>query len=218
MIDSYEKLTVGKYLDIKEILEDDTDELDKNVRMIAVLGEFDEEDVLEFPLQVFNRYLQATSFLMENPKKRVVSTSYVLGGHRLEVQLNVEKMTTAQFIDYQTFVKDDDKIVELLSVFLIPKGKKYNKEYDILDVQKLIRENLSILDAISMSAFFLEWCQALSQVTITSLTKKMKKMMRKEKDMEKKKMMQEAITNLERSGDGLVWLTEYQRQSENLGV
>lgn len=218
MIDSYEKLTVGKYLDIKEILEDDTDELDKNVRMIAVLGEFDEEDVLEFPLQVFNRYLQATSFLMENPKKRVVSTSYVLGGHRLDVQLNVEKMTTAQFIDYQTFVKDDDKIVELLSVFLIPKGKKYNKEYDILDVQKLIRENLSILDAISMSAFFLEWCQALSQVTITSLTKKMKKMMRKEKDMEKKKMMQEAITNLERSGDGLVWLTEYQRQSENLGV
>lgn len=218
MIDSYEKLTVGKYLDIKEILEDDTDELDKNVRMIAVLGDFDEEDVLEFPLQVFNRYLQATSFLMENPKKRVVSTSYVLGGQKLEVQLNVEKMTTAQFIDYQTFVKDDDKIVELLSVFLIPKGKKYNKEYDILDVQKLIRENLSILDAISMSAFFLEWCQALSQVTITSLTKKMKKMMRKEKDMEKKKMMQEAITNLERSGDGLVWLTEYQRQSENLGV
>lgn len=218
MIDSYEKLTVGKYLDIKEILEDDTDELDKNVRMIAVLGEFDEEDVLEFPLQVFNRYLQATSFLMENPRKRVVSTSYVLGGQKLDVQLNVEKMTTAQFIDYQTFVKDDDKIVELLSVFLIPKGKKYNKEYDILDVQKLIRENLCILDAISMSAFFLEWCQALSQVTITSLTKKMKKMMRKEKDMEKKKMMQEAITNLERSGDGLVWLTEYQRQSENLGV
>lgn len=218
MIDSYEKLTVGKYLEIKEILEDNANELDKNVRMIAVLGDFDEEDVLEFPLPVFNRYIQATGFLLETPRKRNVSTTYVLGGQKLDVQLNVEGMTTAQFIDYQTFIKDDNKIVELLSVFLIPKGKKYNKEYDIIEVQKLIRDNLNILDALGMSAFFLTWFQALSKVTVTSLIRKMKKMMRKEKNGERKKMMQEAIMNLERSGDGLVWLTEYQRQSENLGV
>lgn len=218
MIDSYEKLTVGKYLEIKEILEDNANELDKNVRMIAVLGDFDEEDVLEFPLPVFNRYIQATGFLLETPRKRNVSTTYVLGGQKLDVQLNVEGMTTAQFIDYQTFIKDDNKIVELLSVFLIPKGKKYNKEYDIIEVQKLIRDNLNILDALGMSAFFLTWFQALSKVTVTSLIKKMKKMMRKEKNGERKKMMQEAIMNLERSGDGLVWLTEYQKQSENLGV
>lgn len=218
MIDSYEKLTVGKYLEIKEILEDNANELDKNVRMIAVLGDFDEEDVLEFPLPVFNRYIQATGFLLETPRKRNVSTTYVLGGQKLDVQLNVEGMTTAQFIDYQTFIKDDNKIVELLSVFLIPKGKKYNKEYDIIEVQKLIRDNLNILDALGMSAFFLTWFQALSKVTVTSLIRKMKKMMRKEKNGERKKMMQEAIMNLERSGDGLVWLTEYQKQSENLGV
>lgn len=218
MIDTYEKLTVGKYLEIKEIIEDSGDDIDKNVRLIAVLGDFDEEDVLDFPLTTFNRYIQSTGFLTEAPKARPVSTSYTLGGVKLETVMNVQSMTTSQFIDYQTFIKDENKIVELLSCFLIPKGKKYNKEYDIIEVQKLIRDNLSIIDALGLSAFFLQWYQALCQVTITSLIKKLKKMMKTEKKEDRKKMMEQAIQNLERSGDGFIWLTEYQKQLENLGV
>lgn len=218
MIDSYEKLTIGKYLEIKAILEDTGEEIDKNVQLICCLGDYDEETVLDLPLSGFNRLLQGTAFLTETPKQRQVSTKYKLGGMELETVMDVTSMTTAQFIDYQTFVKDDRYLVELLSVFLIPKGKKYNKEYNIIDVQKVIRDNLSILDAMALSAFFLAWFQALSQATVTCLTKKMKKMLKKEKDMEKRKMMEEAIMNLERSGDGLVLLTEYQRLSGNLGV
>lgn len=217
MINSYDKLTVGKYLEIKEILEDGGEELDKNVRLIAVLGDFDEEDVLEFSLTTFNRYIQSLSFLLEQPKPRPVSTTYVLAGQKLEAVLDVESLTMSQFIDYQTFIKDDNKIVELLSVFLIPKGKTYNKEYNIIEVQKLIRDNLSILDAMGLSAFFLTWYQALCQVTVTSLVKRMKKMMKKEKNEERKKMMEEAIMNLEISGVGLQQLTEYQTLLENLG-
>lgn len=218
MIDSYEKLTIGKYLEVKAILEDTGEEIDKNVQLICCLGDYDEETVLDLPLSGFNRLLQGTAFLTETPKQRQVSTKYKLGGMELETVMDVTSMTTAQFIDYQTFVKDDRYLVELLSVFLIPKGKKYNKEYNIIDVQKVIRDNLSILDAMALSAFFLAWFQALSQATVTCLIKKMKKMLKKEKDMEKRKMMEEAIMNLERSGDGLALLTEYQRLSGNLGV
>jgi hypothetical protein len=218
MIDSYDKLTIGKYLEIKAILEDTGEEIDKNVQLICCLGDYDEETVLDLPLSGFNRLLQGTAFLTETPKQKQVSTKYKLGGMELETVMDVTSMTTAQFIDYQTFVKDDRYLVELLSVFLIPKGKKYNKEYNIIDVQKVIRDNLSILDAMALSAFFLAWFQALSQATVTCLTKKMKKMLKKEKDMEKRKMMEEAIMNLERSGYGLALLTEYQRLSGNLGV
>lgn len=217
MIDTYDKLTIGKYLEIKAIIEDNCDEVDKNVRMVAVLGDFDEEDVLDFTLPVFRRYMQSLGFLTEKPKTRPVLTSYKLGDMVLETVLNVESMTTSQFIDYQTFIKEDNKICELLSCFLIPKGKKYNKEYDIIEVQKLIRDNLSIIDALSLSAFFLQWYQALSQTIITSLIKKMKKMKKKEKNKEIILKIEEVIANLERSGDGLQWLTEYRRQFENLG-
>lgn len=217
MIDSYEKLTLGKYMEVKAILEDTGEEIDKNVRLLCCLGDYDEETVLDLPLSGFNRLLQDTAFLTEIPKQRQVSTKYKLGGMELETVMDVTSMTTAQFIDYQTFVKDDKYLVELLSVFLIPKGKKYNKEYNIIDVQKVIRDNLSILDAMALSAFFLSWFQALSQATVTCLIKKMKKMLKKERNMEKRKMMEEAIMNLERSGDGLALLTEYRRLSGNLG-
>lgn len=217
MIDSYEKLTIGKYLEIKEILDNTTSEIDTNVQLLCALGDYDEETVLDLPLAGFNRLIQGTAFLMEQPKKRMVLTKYNLGGMVLETVMDVQSLTTGQFIDYQTFVKDEKYLVELLSCFLIPKGCKYNKDYDIIEVQKVIRDNLSIVDAISLSSFFLSWYQALSKATVTSLIRRMKKMMRKEKNEEMKKKIQEVITNLEISGDGLVWLTEYQRLSENLG-
>jgi hypothetical protein len=217
MIDSYEKLTLGKYMEVKAILEDTGEEIDKNVQLICCLGDYDEEAVLDLPLAGFNRLLQGTAFLMEEPKKRMVSTKYKLGGMELETVLDVESMTTGQFIDYQTFIKDDKYLVELLSVFLIPKGCKYNKDYNIIEVQKVIKDNLSILDAMSLSSFFLSWYQELSKATVTSLIRKMKKMIRKEKTLERKKMMQEAVANLERSGDCLQWLIEYRKQSESLG-
>lgn len=217
MIDSYEKLTIGKYLEIKEILDNTTSEIDTNVQLLCALGDYDEETVLDLPLAGFNRLIQGTAFLMEQPKKRMVLTKYNLGGMVLETVMDVQSLTTGQFIDYQTFVKDEKYLVELLSCFLIPKGCKYNKDYDIIEVQKVIRDNLSIVDAISLSSFFLSWYQALSKATVTSLIRRMKKMMRKEKNEETKKKIQEVITNLEISGDGLVWLTEYQRLSENLG-
>lgn len=217
MIDSYEKLTIGKYLEIKEILDNTTSEIDTNVQLLCALGDYDEETVLDLPLAGFNRLIQGTAFLMEQPKKRMVLTKYNLGGMVLETVMDVQSLTTGQFIDYQTFVKDEKYLVELLSCFLIPKGCKYNKDYDIIEVQKVIRDNLSIVDAVSLSSFFLSWYQALSKATVTSLIRRMKKMMRKEKNEETKKKIQEVITNLEISGDGLVWLTEYQRLSENLG-
>lgn len=217
MIDSYEKLTIGKYLEIKEILDNTTSEIDTNVQLLCALGDYDEETVLDLPLAGFNRLIQGTAFLMEQPKKRMVLTKYNLGGMVLETVMDVQSLTTGQFIDYQTFVKDEKYLVELLSCFLIPKGCKYNKDYDIIEVQKVIRDNLSIVDAVSLSSFFLSWYQALSKATVTSLIRRMKKMMKKEKNEEMKKKIQEVITNLEISGDGLVWLTEYQRLSENLG-
>lgn len=199
MISSYDKLTIGKYLEIKKIIESDYDDIDKNVQLICILGDYDEETVLDLPLSGFNRLLQGTAFLASTPKPNPVSHRYKLGKMELEIT-NLEKMTTAQFIDYQTFIKDENKIVELLSVLLIPKGCKYNDGYDIMDVQKLIKENLSILDCLGLSAFFLQLYQALLKSTVTYSIKKLKKVMKKEKDMEKRMMMEKAIRNLELSG------------------
>ena len=169
MIDSYDKLSIGKYLELMEIVDnEEIDEVDKNVEIVALLDDRPVEMVYDLPLMEFNSLMQKTNFLQTAPKPLQVSTKYNLGGMKLETVLDLTSLTTAQFIDYQTFVKDKTKMVELLSVFLIPKGKKYNTDYDIIEVQKVIRENLPITVALGMSAFFFDLYKALLTATTTS--------------------------------------------------
>lgn len=209
MIDSYEKLTIKKYKEIMVIINGQETEYVKNVQLVAALNDMDVEDVEDLPIGTFNTLLQSTVFLYEEPKQRMICDKYKLGGMELEVMLNLQKMNVAQYIDYQTYVKDTEKyLVEILSVFLIPKGKKYCEGYDVIEVQKVIEDNMSIVDAISMSAFFLALYQSLIKTTVTFLTKKMKRMKRKEKDLRVIAKLEEVIANLEDVGVGLHSLTE----------
>ena len=203
MIDNYNKLTIGKYLELVEIIDDDTlADIDKNVELIALLDDKEVDMIYDLPLAEFNEKIQKTAFLYEEPKPLQVSTVYKLGDMELEACLNINDLTTAQFIDYQTYVKDKNKMVELLSVFLVPKGHKYNKDYDVFEVQKIIRDNMPITQAMGLSDFFLLLYKSLLKASLISSTRKLKKMMRKEKDLEKKEMMRQAIQGLQLNGLG----------------
>ena len=203
MIDNYNKLTIGKYLELVEIIDDDTlADIDKNVELIALLDDKEVDMIYDLPLPEFNDKIQKTAFLYEEPKPLQVSTVYKLGDMELEACLNINDLTTAQFIDYQTYVKDKNKMVELLSVFLVPKGHKYNKDYNVFEVQKIIRDNMPITQAMGLSDFFLLLYKSLLKASLISSTRKLKKMMRKEKDLKKKEMMRQAIQGLQLNGLG----------------
>jgi hypothetical protein len=208
MIDSYSKLSIGKYQEVLECIGTG----DYSAGIIAVLNDMDIDEVLNLPLSEYRNLSNKASFLLDSPQPAKVCMEYKLGSFKLEVLCNLSKMTAGQYIDYQTFVKEPDKyLVEMISVFLIPKGCKYNEGYDIMEVQKAIRECLSISDALALSAFFLNLSQALINSTVTSLIRRLKRMMKKEKNQEIRMKMQEAITHLEQGGDGLHLLTEFQR-------
>ena len=210
MIDNYNDLTIGKYQEIKAVIDGEVvEEYATNISLVAILADMTEDEVMSLDLKEYKVLNQKLTFLMEEPPRRMVADKYKIGGFELETMLAVDKMTVAQYIDYQTFVKDVDKyLVEILSVFLIPKGHKYNEGYDIIEVQKAIRDNLSIVDAMSLSAFFLLWSQSLMKATLTCLTKKAKKMKKKMKNPMEIQKMEEAIANLENAGVGLHSLTK----------
>lgn len=211
MIDCYEKMSIGKFQETREILKSIEDFNELKIELVAILNDMETDDVLDLPLTTFHHLLQGIGFLFEEPKKRQVLTKYNVGGVELETMTDIHNMTAGQFIDYQTYIKDTDKyIVEILSVFLIPKGKKYG-DYDIIEIQKLIKDNLSIVDAVSLSAFFLKWYQSLLMATKNYLTRKMKRMMKREKNKEVREKMMEALALLEGSGNGLHLLTEFQK-------
>ena len=61
-------------------------------------------------------------------------------------------MSTAQFIDYQNYIKNN-RIEEILSCFFVPAGHSYNDGYDIEKVKKDLL-SLKITDAYALAFFF----------------------------------------------------------------
>lgn len=158
IIDNYRKLPVGKYLEIVELCETEMDEVDRRVRIVGILTGLTEDEVLNLPLTQFSEYCAAARFLDEQcPENLIpaVSRSYPVGGFVLVPVTDMRKITTAQYIDFQTFSKDKEKyLVEMLSCFLVPRGCDYNDGYDITDVHDAIRDEMSVAEVLALLAFF----------------------------------------------------------------
>ena len=165
IIDNYRNLPIGKYLEIQELSRDENiDALDQQVKTIAILTGLSEDEVLRLPIMEYKSLAAKTKFLEKDyDGKLQVAKSYGLNGMELVPVKDITKITTAQYVDFQTFSKEGDKyFVETLSTLLVPKGKHYNEGYEITDVHKAIRENLSVADVLSLSAFFLtKWVKSI---------------------------------------------------------
>lgn len=105
---------------------------------------------------------------------------YVIKGVRYKPTLNLMKVNAAQFIDFQSYMKDF-KIENVLSVFMIPQIKtwygwkdgKYNTGYNPIDVISDIYNEFKMSDAKVLSDFFLSQSTSLLKIMKDYLTKKM---------------------------------------------
>lgn len=204
IIDNYRDLPIGKYLDILELSKDESvDALEQQVKTISILTGLTEDEVLALPIAKYKELAGKTEFLEKQYDGSLrVAKSYGLAGMELIPVKDISKISTAQYVDFQTFTKEGDKyIVESLSTLLIPKGKKYNEGYEIADVHKAIRENLSVADVLSLSAFFLTLLVKSIKDFRTYSIKEILKVSNKEmREMLMEKM--QGVTHLQTSGDG----------------
>ena len=205
IIDNYRDLPYGKYEEIVRLCETEMTDVDRKVAVIAVLTGKTEDEVLRLPLDTFTRYSAATRFLeAECPENLIpaVARSYPVGGFVLVPVSDMRKVTAAQYIDFQTFAEDrDHRAVEMLSCFLIPRGCDYNDGYDVLDVHRAIRDEMSVATVLSLLAFFFKsWVESIKAIR-TSL----KREARRIRNPEKRAAMLTAIAALRDSltaGDG----------------
>lgn len=187
---NWENISIKTFDEIKKALNTNSNnELEANLAMLAVLCDADIQEVENLPLTEFSKLLKQTDFIAKMPKVEI-KDKYVINGKKYNVCLSVNKMTTAQYIDYQTFGKDiEGNLKNLVSVFLIPEGKKYG-EYDLEEVIDELYNNMPIADAYSVCFFFTLQLQSLTKVILSSLERKIKKEMKKEKNkMRKEKIM-----------------------------
>ena len=211
----WDDITIGVYKKLQYLLDfektDDAvmDELNASITMLSILCDVDEDVIADLTTDEFRALVGQCGFLNNIPKVKI-KDKYIINGKEYKVQFNVQDMTMAQYIDYQTFLKDKDKYISnILACFLIPKGKKYGEDYNLQEVVEDIENHFTIVDAYSVCFFFTLSFQSLTKVMLRFLVKKMKKGMKKMTQEEKVKT-QEAIDHLNRAmnlvknGDGFI--------------
>ena len=174
-------ITLKQFYQIREILsvEDDWTALN----LIDFLYGVDSQSL---PIRELSKF--DVSFLKEEIPEVKLQKYYTINGTKYNSNFDLTKVTVAQFIDYQNYLKEDEvRLEKLLSVFFMPDGyKDYNSGYDIIKVQEDLLE-LPIDIAQSIGFFLSRQLRVFFWLFRYYLIKQVKKL--KMEKAEKKKII-----------------------------
>lgn len=128
---NWENITLKQFYDIREILsvEDDWTYLN----LIDCIYGVNSQNLPINELKKFD-----ISFIKDEIPEVKLKKYYTLNGTKYNSNCDITRVSVAQFIDYQNYLKEDEvRLEKLLSVFFMPDGcKDYNTGYDIIKVQE----------------------------------------------------------------------------------
>ena len=201
----WENISIDKYYNIKDILDnEEDDDITKNVKLVAVITDKDEDEVWSMDMAEAGEYISRLQFLNKFEMPKNPNMKIKLPNYDLVVIKDLSKISVAQYVDFQNFVKMPlkESMEKILSIFLIPEGCSYNTGYDIMDVQKEIRENLSFRVAEGLLSFFIE---KYGELLIHSLIY-CRKQVRKNKNPEMMEKLEKTEKEIQQKLDSLIRL------------
>ena len=142
-------VTLKQFLELKDIMqiEDETD------RTIAIAELLLGLDVSNLPLSEFNKKMKELSFLKEEIPNNHIVRKVEINNRKYNIDALLGRVSTAQYVDFTNYLKEENNTTKVLSVFFIPNGHRYNDGYDMEQVIKDM-ESLPVDIAISESFFF----------------------------------------------------------------
>ena len=157
MITSWKQMSIGTFMKVSEINRSQDSDEDKLFRIAALLSGMEYEDFLNLPLNESRDIIAKAGFMYEEPKAGKIKKTYVIGSRTYRVMRNMDDMTTAQYLNYQSIADKpvDDTMADLMAIVLIPEGKTYG-DYDMQEVTEEIKAYFNIEDALSVADFFIK--------------------------------------------------------------
>ena len=162
-------ITIAEYERIVETIKSTDDEIERLTGVISVLSGVDEDEIADMPIAEIARIGKKLDFLNSfDFNKNATYKSLVIDGETLV--LSTKNMTVAQYVDFQASWSAETKdLARIISICYVPKGKTYNKDYDIEELIKKIRNNISIDKANSIAFFLLKRLMGLTNTTVRFL-------------------------------------------------
>lgn len=218
----WDDVSLGLYKKLAAISGDNSlSEEEKNVEMAAVLCDCEPEDIWNMDINDARKLFAETSWLndfkpdySEPTKKR-----YELGGTTYDVCFDINRMTVAQYVDFQNVYGDGiklDNMSEVLSCWFIPKGHKYVEDYDAEQTIKDIEEYLPFVEAQRLCYFFLMASENYIRALRIFSKWMMKREIRKVKDKALKQELKTRLKEIDSLYSSLS-LTKWPRLQENHG-
>jgi hypothetical protein len=169
--------TIKEFLQLQELLNEE------KLDFFEIFKLYDLDLLKMDSTEFLNKKFEIENDVLPQPKG-LVEKYYKIGGKKYKPTLNMRKITASQFIDLQTYLAKND-LAGIISIFMIPFKKKflfkeiyykYNDGYDMFELKNNINENMKIVDAQNLSAFFLSQSVKLQQVMVNYSTRKLMKL------------------------------------------
>lgn len=165
---NWNDVTVEQYYKIADLVKEEDEYTVFN--LIDILWGIDSS---KLPAKDLSKYADKLQFLNKDVPKVALKKHYTFNNRKYDSSCDLTSMSTAQFIDYNNFLKGG-KYEEILSVFFIPEGHQYNDGYDIKQVQNDLLQ-MKITDCMAAAFFFKRQLKVFCHLFQTYLIKKMKK-------------------------------------------
>ena len=208
---NWNDITVGQFSLIRSAYNDpDMSEEDRCIGLVSFIYDV---DPLELEFTDFQRMVRELEFVATDVVPSEVKKEYILNGRKYTLQKAINHVSTAQYIDFNNYLKDgeiDEKYADILSVFLIPEGMKYNDGYDIDEVRADINKYMCITDALGIFSYFFHYFVRFVQISLQYTKKRLKRM--KSLTMEERQRIEEITNQMQRIGDSLASSWPYAKR------
>ena len=152
-------LPLAKYLKTLEIFNDASlSDLDKNIEILAIYADTTVDSILKLRPDVVEEYFadMSNSISSYKPSNSKRPKKIKINDQVYTINYNVGKLNMAQYIDFQQIIVKKnylENLPALLSIFIIPKGHKYNDDYDIIELRRILENNITLDEALSIIFF-----------------------------------------------------------------
>lgn len=188
-------LPLAKYLKTLEIFNDASlSDLDKNIEILAIYADTTVDSILKLRPDVVEEYFaeMSNSISSYKPSNSKRPKKIKINDQVYTINYNIGKLNMAQYIDFQQIIVKKnylENLPALLSIFIIPKGHKYNDDYDIIELRNILENNITLDEALSI--IFFSKMKSISLIKLKLLYyKSMLKIMRwTTKDKQTKEML-----------------------------
>lgn len=187
---SFKDINLKEYKKIVEINNRELDSnLEKDIAVLSVLLGVEESEVYNLSIVELRSLIEQINWVYQydfKPTGKLVN-KLKIDGIEYTVNPDINSFTVSQYMDFQNFWdKRNERMGNLLAVFIIPKGKKYNEGYDVIELADRLEEIFTLDDWNNVCFFFLKNYLTSIKASLLYSDWQMRKMQRKEKNSQKK--------------------------------